>query len=103
MAFITLFEVGSAVCGSAPSSKALIIGRAIAGLGCAGIQNGGIAIIIPLIPLAKRPMFQGFFGAMIGIGQIVGPIIGGAFTSDVSWRWCFYSMLSFLIFISTRR
>lgn len=90
MAFITLFEIGSALCGAAPSSTALIVGRAIAGLGWAGIQNGGIAIVIPLIPLAKRPVFQGFFGAMMGVGQVVGPLIGGAFTTDVTWRWCFY-------------
>ncbi|KAK5170475.1 uncharacterized protein LTR77_005063 [Saxophila tyrrhenica] len=90
MVCITLFEVGSAICGAAPNSKAFILGRAVAGLGLAGIQNGGIAIVIPLVPLPKRPVFQGFFGAVLGLGQVVGPLIGGALTSDVSWRWCFY-------------
>ena len=56
--FILVFEVGSAVCGAAPSSLAFIIGRAIAGLGASGIQTGAMLIIIPMVPLHKRPIFQ---------------------------------------------
>jgi len=63
---ITLFEVGSAVCGAAPNSVALIIGRAIAGAGAAGIQSGGIIIMIQILPLQKRPVFMAFFGLIFG-------------------------------------
>lgn len=42
------------------------------------------------IPLKKRPAIQGVIGAVFGLGIILGPLIGGAFTSHVSWRWCFY-------------
>ena len=42
------------------------------------------------IPLAKRPLYQGLFGAIFGVSSIIGPLIGGAFTSKVTWRWCFY-------------
>lgn len=42
------------------------------------------------MPLEKRPQLQGAFGALFGIASVVGPIIGGAFTSNVTWRWCFY-------------
>ncbi|KAF4632700.1 hypothetical protein G7Y89_g5426 [Cudoniella acicularis] len=59
---IVIFEVGSALCGAAPSSIVFIIGRAIAGLGSAGIFTGGTMIILPLIPLRKRPVFTSFFG-----------------------------------------
>ena len=87
---IFLFEVGSAVCGAAPSSIALIIGRAIAGLGSSGIFTGGMMVIVPLIPLRKRPIYYGLFGAVFGIASVLGPFLGGAFTDSVSWRWCFY-------------
>lgn len=87
---ITVFEIGSAVCGAAPTSKAFIVGRAIAGLGSAGIFNGAINVMVHSVPLAKRPMFQGLFGAVFGVASVVGPLLGGAFTQYISWRWCFY-------------
>ncbi|KAL9613423.1 MAG: hypothetical protein Q9167_002021 [Letrouitia subvulpina] len=87
---IGAFEVGSALCGAAPSSAAFIIGRAIAGAGSAGVFSGVIVIMIPLVPLRKRPAYQGALGAIFGISSIIGPLMGGAFTNNVSWRWCFY-------------
>jgi MFS family permease len=87
---ILVFEIGSAICGAAPNSVALIIGRAIAGLGSSGIFTGGMMIIVPLIPLRKRPIYYSLFGAVFGISSVLGPLLGGAFTDKVSWRWCFY-------------
>lgn len=49
-----------------------------------------IVIIVYAVPLHKRPRIQGLFGALFGLASIVGPLIGGAFTSNVSWRWCSY-------------
>ncbi|KAF2268872.1 MFS general substrate transporter [Lojkania enalia] len=87
---IAIFEVGSALCGAAPNSTSLIIGRAIAGTGSAGIFAGGIIIMLPLVPLRKRPIFSSMFGLAFGLSSVLGPIIGGALTDHITWRWCFY-------------
>ncbi|KAE9364969.1 MFS general substrate transporter [Stipitochalara longipes BDJ] len=87
---ILLFEVGSAVCGAAPTSVAFIIGRALAGIGAAGIFAGSVVSIVYAVPLEKRPKIQGLYGALFGLASILGPLIGGAFTTHVTWRWCFY-------------
>lgn len=87
---ILIFEIGSAICGAAPSSTSFIIGRAIAGLGSCGIFSGAIVIITDAVPLQKRPMMTGFMGSLFGIASVVAPLMGGAFTDKVSWRWCFY-------------
>ncbi|KAI1259344.1 major facilitator superfamily domain-containing protein [Xylariaceae sp. FL1019] len=92
---VILFEVGSAICGAAPNSIAFILGRAIQGIGSAGIFAGGIVIIVYAVPLEKRPLYQGLFGAVFGVSSILGPLVGGAFTSNVTWRWCFYINIPF--------
>ena len=80
---LVIFEAGSALCGAAPSSVAFIIGRAIAGLGSAGIFTGGMMIILPLIPLRKRPIYTTFFGMAFFVSSVLGPVMGGVFTDKV--------------------
>lgn len=87
---IGIFELGSLICGAAPNSIALIIGRAIAGLGSAGIFSGALIIVAYSVPLQKRPMYSGFIGGMYGIASVAGPLLGGLFTDKATWRWCFY-------------
>ena len=87
---IGIFELGSLVCGVAPSSNALIVGRAIAGIGTAGIFSGALIIIAYSVPLRTRPTYTGLIGAMYGLASVAGPLLGGVFTDKVTWRWCFY-------------
>ena len=85
-----VFELGSLVCGVAPNSVALIVGRAIAGVGAAGLFSGALIIVAYTVPLQKRPTYTGFISGMYGVASVVGPLMGGAFTDHVTWRWCFY-------------
>lgn len=76
----------------AQNSPTLIIGRAICGTGGAGITNGCYTIIGVVAKPEKRPAYTGLLAAMYGFASVVGPLIGGAFTTDVTWRW-WYVML----------
>ncbi|CAM1509678.1 Fc.00g000130.m01.CDS01 [Cosmosporella sp. VM-42] len=90
VASISVFELSSLVCGVSPNSVGLIIGRAIAGIGSAGILSGGMMVMIHTVPLHKRPIYAGLFGATFGVASVAGPLLGGVFTDRLTWRWCFY-------------
>ncbi|KAF2033423.1 MFS general substrate transporter [Setomelanomma holmii] len=89
IANIAIFEIGSIVCATAPSSKALIVGRAITGIGGAGVPPGAFLLINFLVPVQSRPKYIGSLGSVFGVTSILGPILGGYLTA-VTWRWCFW-------------
>ncbi|KKY16819.1 putative mfs transporter [Phaeomoniella chlamydospora] len=88
--FSGIFFVASAISGSATSSKVLIVARAVQGIGGAGIINGALTTISAVVPVDKKPLYTGLCMGLAGIGSVIGPLIGGAVTEKISWRWCFY-------------
>lgn len=90
MISIFIFEVGSLICGVAPNMTALIIGRAVAGLGGSGILVSALTLVSDIVAPESRPAYMGAMGSVFGLASVVGPLLGGAFTDHVTWRWCFY-------------
>ncbi|KAJ6083347.1 hypothetical protein N7467_007482 [Penicillium canescens] len=81
---------GSLLCGAANTSIMLIIGRAIAGLGSAGLLSGCFVILVQSTPLRNRPVVTGVMSAIEGLATLSAPLLGGAIMQSLGWRWCFY-------------
>ncbi|EXF86311.1 GliA [Colletotrichum fioriniae PJ7] len=97
LAALIIFAVGSVLCAIAPNSAFLIAGRAVQGIGAAGL-TGGVYVILALVtPRSKTPIYLGAFGAIFTSASSLGPIIGGFLTERFSWRWCFWINIPFSV------
>jgi EmrB/QacA subfamily drug resistance transporter len=89
-AALVLFLIGSALCGLAQGMTELIVFRAVQGLGGGGLIVSAQAAIGDVVAPSERGRYSGLFGGVFGLASIAGPIIGGFFTTHISWRFIFY-------------
>ena len=87
---IVIFLVGSALCGQSRNMGELIACRALQGVGGGGLMVLTQAIIGDIVPARERGKYQGAFGAVFGVSSVAGPLLGGFFVDNLSWRWVFY-------------
>jgi MFS family permease len=86
---VLILLAGGIVAATAPNNSAIIVGRTLRGWGCSGTLGGSVLMTSHVAGPKLQPMLIGMWISVFIFSRIIGPLIGGAFTSEVTWRWCF--------------
>jgi EmrB/QacA subfamily drug resistance transporter len=95
---LTLFSIGSVLCGFAPNALFLVLARVIQAIGGAQLTPASIALVLPEFPAEKRTVAIGIWGAVGGLAAAVGPSAGGILVEWLDWRALFFINVPFCIF-----
>jgi len=87
---VSIFLIGSFLCGISQEMWQFIAFRGLQGLGAGALFPVALAIIGDIFAPSERGKYQGFFGAMFGIAFLIGPALGGLITENISWHWIFF-------------
>jgi EmrB/QacA subfamily drug resistance transporter len=87
---ISIFLVGSALCGAAQNMVELVVFRAVQGVGAGGLFPLTLAMVGMIVPPRDRGRYQGLIGSVFAAASIIGPLVGGFIVDNLSWRWIFY-------------
>jgi EmrB/QacA subfamily drug resistance transporter len=90
IAAIVLFLTGSALSGLSTSMTELVLFRALQGLGAGGLIVTAMAVVADLVEPRERARYMGLIGAVFAVASVAGPLLGGLFVDQLSWRWVFY-------------
>ncbi|MFJ9179001.1 DHA2 family efflux MFS transporter permease subunit [Streptomyces sp. NPDC102360] len=90
LAGLTVFTVASAAAAMAPGIDSLIAARAVQGVGAAIMMPLTLTLLTAAVPVAKRGLAYGIWGAVNGLAVASGPLIGGSLTEHISWHWIFW-------------
>jgi EmrB/QacA subfamily drug resistance transporter len=87
---LVIFVAGSIVAGFAQSTGWLIACRAVQGVGAGGLTALVQVILSDLVSPRERGRYMGYLGAVMAVGTVAGPLVGGVLTDTLGWRWCFF-------------
>ncbi|AUX48431.1 multidrug MFS transporter [Sorangium cellulosum] len=103
---MSIFLLGSLLCGVSQSAVQLILSRALQGVGSAALFTTAFAVVADIFPPAERGKYQGIFGAAFGLSSVLGPLAGGFITDRFGWHWAFFINLPLgaiaMFFVITR-
>ena len=87
---MSLFVLGSFLCGISNNMTELILYRAVQGIGFGIMSALGFIVVGDIFAPSERGKYMGFMAGVFGLSTVIGPTLGGFLTDSIGWRWCFF-------------